>query len=550
MMAFMHYGSIEISGGTVDINAKRIGLYIEGSASSSQRTGLKITGGKVSFYGGMTGAYVGWIGARDVYIDITGTVDCKNSSIGIYVNNGNLTIVKGNLISAAGKRFYAISPDNTNCVVNIAPADYTKVNQAISKIPADLSNYTEASVKAVNDAKQAVVSDKNIIEQNIVNQYATAIENAIAALKYKPADYTKVDNAISKIPTDLSLYTDSSVKKLKSAKQAINRNKNILEQDIVDGYATTIENAIAALKYKPADYTKVDNAIAKIPTDLSNYTEASVKAVDDAKQAVVNNKNITEQNIVNQYATAIENAIKALKYKPADYTKVNNAIAKIPSNFNLYTDTSVKVLNDAKQAVDLEKNILEQEIVDKYAESIESAIVALKYKPADYTKVKEAISKIPVNLNLYTEESVKILNDAQNAVTEGKDISEQEVVDEYAIIIENAIKALKYKSEEKTIEKIPTETNKYTSAETVTTTKIDEKINDPKDENTKPNDDNNQNNNSNINKDENKNENKNENNTLETNTTKSENNVAIIVIISVIILGAGIAIFFVIRRNK
>ena len=420
MMAFMHYGSIEISGGTVDINAKRIGLYIEGSASSSQRTGLKITGGKVSFYGGMTGAYVGWIGARDVYIDITGTVDCKNSSIGIYVNNGNLTIVKGNLISAAGKRFYAISPDNTNCVVNIAPADYTKV----------------------------------------------------------------------------------------------------------------------------------DNAIAKIPTDLSNYTEASVKAVDDAKQAVVNNKNITEQNIVNQYATAIENAIKALKYKPADYTKVNNAIAKIPSNFNLYTDTSVKVLNDAKQAVDLEKNILEQEIVDKYAESIESAIVALKYKPADYTKVKEAISKIPVNLNLYTEESVKILNDAQNAVTEGKDISEQEVVDEYAIIIENAIKALKYKSEEKTIEKIPTETNKYTSAETVTTTKIDEKINDPKDENTKPNDDNNQNNNSNINKDENKNENKNENNTLETNTTKSENNVAIIVIISVIILGAGIAIFFVIRRNK
>ena len=550
MMAFMHYGSIEISGGTVDINAKRIGLYIEGSASSSQRTGLKITGGKVSFYGGMTGAYVGWIGARDVYIDTTGTVDCKSSSIGIYVNNGNLKIVKGNLISAAGKRFYAISPDNTNCVVNIAPADYTKVNQAISKIPADLSNYTEASVKAVNDAKQAVVSDKNIIEQNIVNQYATAIENAIAALKYKPADYTKVDNAISKIPTDLSLYTDSSVKKLKSAKQAINRNKNILEQDIVDGYATTIENAIAALKYKPADYTKVDNAIAKIPTDLSNYTEASVKAVDDAKQAVVNNKNITEQNIVNQYATAIENAIKALKYKPADYTKVNNAIAKIPSNLNLYTDTSVKVLNDAKQAVDLEKNILEQEIVDKYAESIESAIVALKYKPADYTKVKEAISKIPVNLNLYTEESVKILNDAQNAVTEGKDISEQEVVDEYAIIIENAIKALKYKSEEKTIEKIPTETNKYTSAETVTTTKIDEKINDPKDENTKPNDDNNQNNNSNINKDENKNENKNENNTLETNTNKSENNVAIIVIISVIILGAGIAIFFVIRRNK
>lgn len=62
----------------------------------------------------------------------------------------------------------------------------------------------------------------------------------------------------------------------------------------------------------PADYTKVEEAIAKIPTDLSIYTEASVKAVTDARNAVVLGKDITEQEIVDAYARAIEDAIKGL----------------------------------------------------------------------------------------------------------------------------------------------------------------------------------------------------------------------------------------------
>ena len=47
-------------------------------------------------------------------------------------------------------------------------------------------------------AVNAVVRDKNITEQSEVDAMAKAIEDAIAALQYKDADYTKVDEAIAK----------------------------------------------------------------------------------------------------------------------------------------------------------------------------------------------------------------------------------------------------------------------------------------------------------------------------------------------------------------
>lgn len=160
-----------------------------------------------------------------------------------------------------------------NISFQYAPADYSKVNEAIAKIPSDLSNYTADSVKVLNDAKDAVVRDKNITDQAVVDGYATAIENAIKALKYKGADYTKVDAAIAKIPSDLSCYTADSVKVLKDAKDAVVRGKNITEQAVVDGYATAIEDAIKVLKYNEAAHTWNSGTVTTPPT----HTEDGVK---------------------------------------------------------------------------------------------------------------------------------------------------------------------------------------------------------------------------------------------------------------------------------
>ena len=204
-------------------------------------------------------------------------------------------------------------------------ADYTKVDEAIAKANA-LNKDDYKDFTGVEAAVNAVVRGKNITEQSEVDAMAKAIEDAIAALQYKDADYTKVDEAIAKANAlNKDDYKDFSA--VDSAVNAVVRGKNITEQSEVDAMAKAIEDAIAALQYKDADYTKVDEAIAKANAlNKDNYKDFS--GVEAAVNAVVRDKNITEQSEVDKMAKAIEDAIAVLQYKDADYTKVDKAIAK------------------------------------------------------------------------------------------------------------------------------------------------------------------------------------------------------------------------------
>ena len=76
------------------------------------------------------------------------------------------------------------------------PADYSSVDAAIAKANA-LNKDEYKDFSGVEAAIAAVVRDKNITEQAEVDAMAQAINNAIAALQYKDADYTKVDVAIT-----------------------------------------------------------------------------------------------------------------------------------------------------------------------------------------------------------------------------------------------------------------------------------------------------------------------------------------------------------------
>ena len=194
------------------------------------------------------------------------------------------------------------------------PANYSKVDEAIAKAEAlNKDNYKDFT--GVEAAVNAVVRDKNITEQSEVDAMAKAIEDAIAALQYKAADYTKVDAAIAKANAlNKDNYKDFTG--VEAAVNAVVRDKNITEQSEVDAMAKAIEDAIAALQYKAADYTKVDAAIAKANAlNKNDYKDFS--GVEAAVKAVVRGKNITEQSEVDKMAKAIEDAIAALEKKPA-----------------------------------------------------------------------------------------------------------------------------------------------------------------------------------------------------------------------------------------
>ena len=209
------------------------------------------------------------------------------------------------------------------------PADYSAVEAAMAAIPTDLTVYTDESVAALNTAVDGVVRDKALASQANVNAMAQAIENAIVALKYKGANYTKVDAAIDKANAlKKEDYKDFSG--VEAAVNAVVRDKNITDQSEVDAMAQAIEDAIAALQYKDADYTKVDAAIAKANAlNKDNYKDFS--AVETAVNAVARGKNITEQGEVDAMAKAIEDALAALQYKDADKTTPAPAATATPA---------------------------------------------------------------------------------------------------------------------------------------------------------------------------------------------------------------------------
>ena len=264
---------------------------------------------------------------------------------------------------------------------NNIPADYTAVDAAIGKVNA-LNKDEYKDFTAVEAAVNAVVRGKNITKQSEVDAMAKAIEDAIAALQYKDADYTKVDAAIAKANAlNKDNYKDFSA--VETAVNAVVRDKNITEQSEVDTMAKAIEDAIIALQYKDADYTKVDAAIAKANAlNKGNYKDFS--AVETAVNAVARGKNITEQGEVDAMAKAIEDALAALQYKDADYTRVDAAIARANAlNKNDYKDFSG--VECAIRAVARGKNITQQAEVDAMAKAIEDALAALQYKDANKT---------------------------------------------------------------------------------------------------------------------------------------------------------------------
>ena len=209
-----------------------------------------------------------------------------------------------------------------------SPADYSAVDAAIAKANAlNKDDYKDFS--AVETAINLVVPGKKLAEQADVDTMAQAIEDAIAALQYKEADYTKVDEAIAKA----NALNKDNYKDFSAVETAINlvvRGKKLAEQADVDAMAQAIEDAIAALQYKEADYTKVDAAIAKANAlKKDDYKDSS--AVESAVNAVVRGKNITEQGEVDAMAKAIEDALAALQYKDADKTTPAPAATATPA---------------------------------------------------------------------------------------------------------------------------------------------------------------------------------------------------------------------------
>ena len=151
--------------------------------------------------------------------EVTGSVSLEAGTYPVEVTADNCKAYTGNITITADAATHT-----QTVAMTYLPADYTKVDEAIAKANAlNKDNYKDFT--AVEAAVKAVVRDKNITEQSEVDAMAKAIEDAIAALQYKDADYTKVDAAIAKANAlNKNDYKDFS--SVEAAVKAVVRGKN------------------------------------------------------------------------------------------------------------------------------------------------------------------------------------------------------------------------------------------------------------------------------------------------------------------------------------
>ncbi|MDD3363251.1 MAG: hypothetical protein PHW34_16445 [Hespellia sp.] len=181
---YSNSGNVTISGGTLTLNAGQAGIYIPGENSSAEER-VYITGGNVKIESGLAGIY-----AKNILIDTTGEVYVQGDTTALYCSKagGEIEIKAAKALKLEGENSVLPGQSTADKTITIAGADYTEVNQAV-EAAAGLKKEQYVDFSGVEAAVEAVDYGKNLLEQEAVNGYATAINDAIARLEFKPADY-------------------------------------------------------------------------------------------------------------------------------------------------------------------------------------------------------------------------------------------------------------------------------------------------------------------------------------------------------------------------
>ena len=247
-----------------------------------------------------------------------GEVNCTSTADGAIWAKGNILIKGGAKVTTDGK-----SPMGGNGTFTVEEAEI------------DAKNTNENNTPAISDACVPVIADGYHLN------YAKAVDSEgteIDLLSSGTQDFAKYKNVhfITKAvyPVSFVVTPDGLTNVVvKVNGQEVTGSVSLevgtypveVTADNCKAYTgnititpdTATHTQTIAMTYLPADYTKVDAAIAKANAlEKDNYKDFS--AVEEAINAVVRDKNITEQDEVDAMAKAIEDAMAALVEKPTE----------------------------------------------------------------------------------------------------------------------------------------------------------------------------------------------------------------------------------------
>lgn len=184
-------------------------------------------------------------------------------------------------------------------------ADYTAVDAALARVPADLDAYTEESAAALRAAVDAVVWNLSSAEQARVDGFAAAIEAALAGLVQKPA----VEDPVEPPPVDPPFvfpdlpFPDFTAPSVPDVPDITPVTPDVPDTDVSLPVSTDSQNGASAMETTAVPPVAMQNGSAAVTVDAAIGGEIVRQAVEHGSETVVIAPEIPEN--VNEAAVTL-----------------------------------------------------------------------------------------------------------------------------------------------------------------------------------------------------------------------------------------------------
>ena len=264
-----------------------------------------------------TSYYPGLYAAGDLTVN-GGEVNCTSTADGAIWAKGNILIKGGAKVTTDGK-----SPMGGNGTFTVEEAEI------------DAKNTNENNTSAIFDKCVPVIADGyHLNYAKAVDSEGTEIDLLSSGTqdfaKYKnvhfitkavyPVSFVVTPDGLTNVVVKVNGQEVTGSVSLEAGTYPVEvtaDNCKAYSDNITITPDTATHTQTIAMTYLPADYTKVDAAIAKANA-LNRDAYTDFTAVESAINAVVRDKDITEQDEVDAMAKAIEDAMAALVEKPTE----------------------------------------------------------------------------------------------------------------------------------------------------------------------------------------------------------------------------------------
>ena len=251
-----------------------------------------------------------------------GEVSCTSTADSAIWTKGNILIKGGAKVTTDGK-----FPMGGNGSFTVEEAEIDAKNTNVNNIPAIFDECVPAIADGyhLNYAKAVDSEGTEIDLLSSGTQYFALYKNVHFITKaVYPVSFVVTPDGLTNVVVKVNGQEVTGSVSLEAGTYPVEvtaDNCKAYSGNITITADTATHTQMIAMTYLPADYTKVDAAIAKANA-LNRDEYKDFSPVDTAIDAVVRDKNITEQTEVDAMAKAIEDAIAALQYKEADYIKI------------------------------------------------------------------------------------------------------------------------------------------------------------------------------------------------------------------------------------